>query len=268
MSENSDHSTSDNTPLMATAGKANASDDPFYAVRENTQIFIDKITVRHQKFQDLVFNVNTATNSEFKDLRKGLVKDVRTADRQVKELKTRAVDMAERNRDKFQHISDHELNQRKKFVDDMQRSIYEVKNAMESDRVRRKLEDDESKTRSTQNSESMGAINSREASNTNFVKDQRQQAQAMIGQQDVALGGLETAVDRLHVAGEAIGEELKLQNKMLNELDDDLDDAGNKMNFVQAKLSKLLKTKDGCQIWTIVGLAVVLLILTALVIFV
>lgn len=49
--------------------------------------------MRHEKFQDLVFNVNTATNAEFKDLRKGLVKDVRTADRQVKELKTRAVDM-------------------------------------------------------------------------------------------------------------------------------------------------------------------------------
>ena len=30
---------------------------------------------------------------------------------------------AERNRDKFQHISDHELSQRKKFVDEMQRSI-------------------------------------------------------------------------------------------------------------------------------------------------
>ena len=59
----------------------------------NTQIFIDKITVRHEKFQDLVFNVNTATNAEFKDLRKGLAKDLRTADRQVKELKTRAVDM-------------------------------------------------------------------------------------------------------------------------------------------------------------------------------
>lgn len=113
MLDNSDHNTSDNTPLMANSGKANASDDPFYAVREwvsptdkkhfnltsipiisrNTQIFIDKIAARHEKFQDMVFNVNTATNTEFKDLRKGLVKDVRTADRQVKELKTRAVDM-------------------------------------------------------------------------------------------------------------------------------------------------------------------------------
>jgi hypothetical protein len=41
-----------------------------------------------------------------------------------------------------------------------------------------------------------------------------------------------------------------------------LDEAGEKMNFVMAKLSKLLKTKDGCQIWTIVILAVILVILS------
>jgi hypothetical protein len=95
---------------------------PFTCIR-NLQISIDKIIVKHEKFQDMVFNVNTATNVDFKELRKGLVKDVRASDRQVKELKTRAVDMTERNRDKFQHISDHELGQRKKFVDELQRSI-------------------------------------------------------------------------------------------------------------------------------------------------
>jgi hypothetical protein len=95
---------------------------PYTCIR-NLQISIDKIVVKHEKFQDMVFNVNTATNVDFKELRKGLVKDVRASDRQVKELKTRAVDMTERNRDKFQHISDHELGQRKKFVDELQRSI-------------------------------------------------------------------------------------------------------------------------------------------------
>jgi len=58
-----------------------------------------------------------------------------------------------------------------------------------------------------------------------------------------------------------IHEELVDQNRKLNKLDDDLDEAGNKMNFVMAKLSKLLKTKDGCQIWTIVILALVLVVL-------
>ena len=65
-----------------------------------------------------------------------------------------------------------------------------------------------------------------------------------------------------------IGTEIKEQDKMLTKLGDDMDDAGNKMNFVQAQLSKLLKTKDGCQIWTIVILAIILIILVCLVIWV
>lgn len=40
------------------------------------------------------------------------------------------------------------------------------------------------------------------------------------------------------------------------------------MNVVMASLSKLLKTKDGCQIWTIVILAVVLIILGTIHVFV
>jgi hypothetical protein len=137
----------------------------------------------------------------------------------------------------------------------------DIKNAMESDRVRRKLEDDEAKSKSAQNDAAMGAISSREMDNTSFVRDHHSQAQSMLRQQDDNLDSLGVAVDRLHVVGKTINEELKTQNKMLNDLENDMDDAGNKMNFVQAKLSKLLKTKDGCQIWTIVGLAVILIIL-------
>ena len=48
---------------------------------------------------------------------------------------------------------------------------------------------------------------------------------------------------------------------MLNQLDSDMDDAGEKMNFVLERLGKLLKTKDGCQLWTIVILVIVLIIL-------
>ena len=37
----------------------------------NVQTYVDRIKIRHEKFQDLVFNSNTANNSEFKDVRKG-----------------------------------------------------------------------------------------------------------------------------------------------------------------------------------------------------
>ena len=128
-----------------------------------------------------------------------------------------------------------------------------------------------------------------ERDNTRFVHGQQQMTQEMIGQQDVALDSLGNAVDRLEGMGRTINTELKgiwyiwisiqlllirllslflsEQNRLLDELDGDIDDAGEKMNFVMGKLSKLLKTKDGCQIWTIVILALILIVLVGLTVF-
>mmetsp|Transcript_19996 Transcript_19996/g.28727 ORF Transcript_19996/g.28727 Transcript_19996/m.28727 type:complete len:269 (-) Transcript_19996:171-977(-) len=263
--DNNSGSDNDTVPLIMSKS-AGAADDPFYAVRDNVQTYVDRIKIRHEKFQDLVFNSNTANNSEFKDVRKGLIKDIRTADKQIKDLKG-AVEMADRNRDKFQHISDSELGQRKKFVEEMSKEISDVRASMESPSVRRKLEDDENKAKRSVHDESLGAVTGMERENTQFIRGQQQMTKDMIGQQDVQLDSLGQAVDRLGGMGKTINTELKEQNKLLDELDRDLDDAGEKMNFVMAKLSKLLKTKDGCQIWTIVILAVVLVILVALTIF-
>ena len=103
-------------------------------------------------------------------------------------------------------------------------------------------------------------------SNASFVRGQRQQTHQIIEQQDEALTDLGMAVDRLGDMGRGIHEELREQNQMLDQMDDDLDEAGEKMNFVMAKLAKLLKTKDGCMIWTIVILTFILVILIALVV--
>ena len=133
---------------------------------------------------------------------------------------------------------------------------------MESPAVRRKIEDDENKQKKSIQDDSLGAVTGIEYENTKFVRSQQQQTKEMIGQQDVQLNSLGQAVDRLEGMGRTINTELKEQNRLLDDLDNDLDEAGEKMNFVMAKLSKLLKTKDGCQIWTIVILAVILVILS------
>jgi hypothetical protein len=139
----------------------------------------------------------------------------------------------------------------------------DVRNAMDSPDVRRKIESDELKLKRSVNDENLGAGTSIERGNTTFVRGQQQVTREAISQQDVALDDLGNAVDRLGIMGAAINEELKDQNRLLDDLDKDLDDAGEKMNFVMAKLSTLLKTKDSCQIWTIVILAVILIVLGA-----
>ena len=66
----------------------------------------------------------------------------------MKDLKG-AVDMVDKNREKFPHITDEELGTRKLFVDQSQRSLNEVKSGMEAPSVRRKMEEDESRARRT-----------------------------------------------------------------------------------------------------------------------
>lgn len=54
---------------------------------------------------------------------------------------------------------------------------------------------------------------------------------------------------------------------MIEDLDGDMDDSLKKMNFVQAKLGKLLKTNDMGQICTIVVLFLILVVMIFLVIY-
>ena len=124
--------------------------------------------------------------------------------------------------------------------------------------------------------------------NDQFITDQRVQTMQMIDQQDNQLESLGKSVDRLgnihslllthsltHSLthrlgniGKDINQELKEQDKMLDELDKEMEDASSNMASVQEALGKLLNTKDGCQIWTIVVLALILIALVAMVIWV
>ena len=86
-------------------------------------------------------------------------------------------------------------------------------------------------------------------------------------EQDDMLEELDGAVDRTHNMAITIQDELKDQRNMLDSLESDLEETSDKMQFAMSKLQKLLKTKDSCQIWTIVALVIVLLVLVFLAIY-
>lgn len=262
---------SDSDSNSRNSNMASQREDPFYTVRDNVSSQLERIRARYDKFEDLVHVVNTATDESFKELRRGLTKEIRNVEKDIKGLQV-AIDMVDKNRSKFVHIKDSELSSRKSFVSGAQDSLNYVKNGMESSAIRRKIDDDENRQRRLDGNGGGMSVNpmskgmSIEEENHSFIQDQRQQTQFAIREQDMALDELGLAVDKLHVIGRGVNEELKEQNRMLDDLDRDIDEAGGKMNYVQEALSKLLKTKDGCQIWTIVILFLILCILVALII--
>lgn len=102
--------------------------------------------------------------------------------------------------------------------------------------------------------------------NSRFLGNQQEVVKRQIDEQDRNLDLLGGAIDNVHVKAKLINEEISEQNTMINKLGDDVDTAKDKMDVVTAALAKLLKTKDTCQIWTIIILGLVLILLVCLVI--
>mmetsp|Transcript_14830 Transcript_14830/g.26285 ORF Transcript_14830/g.26285 Transcript_14830/m.26285 type:complete len:247 (+) Transcript_14830:418-1158(+) len=243
-----------------------ASVDPFYVVKDELTAKIETINGKTAKFLELLDNTNTAKSVEFKDARRSLGKDLKSAEKQLRDL-TFTVTTVQKDRAQFAHIDDYELEQRDAYIKKIRKNLNEMKATYQGERVKRKMIADERAMIESKPMSSLGATNSDEAENTQFIHDQQAQGQMIIRQQDEELEELGYAVDRVNDMAVGINEELKTQNQMLKTLEEDIDEAAEKMNFVMGKMAKLLKTKDTCQIWTVIILTLVLVLLVFLVIY-
>ncbi|CAM9297695.1 unnamed protein product [Ascophyllum nodosum] len=241
--------------------------DPFYAVRDEVSTKIEYIKVRIERFRDLLNNTNTAHNSDFQELRKGLTKEVKGADAQLRDLR-RTVEYVENNRESFQHIDNVELAERKTFLSESKQVLLGATNALEGRQTRDKMAlDDRAEMAKYRSKGNLGARTELERDNTEHVLDQQSRVRMHLARQDQDLEELGTHVERVGETANIINDELREQNRMLTALDEDLEETTERMNFVMGRLGKLLKTKSKCQIWTVVILSCLFIIMVFLVIY-
>lgn len=189
-----------------------------------------------------------------------LARELKSAEKQMRDL-TLTVDLVQRDRAQFAHIDDYELDQRTTYIGETKKTLAGISAAFKSDEVKRKVLADERAGLSTAQGANLGATSSEAMEDTHFIHDKQAEARMIMAEQDEDLAELGLGVDRLNEMSSNIHQELQVQNRMLNDLDRDLDEAAEKMNFVMGKLAKLLKTKDSCQIWTVVLLTLILILL-------
>lgn len=79
--------------------------------------------------------------------------------------------------------------------------------------------------------------------NTEFIKSEQQRQEELITEQDDNLDELGKSVAHLGVVAVGIHDEIDSQNKMLEDMSYDVDQAQERMNFVMGRMSKLLQTK-------------------------
>mmetsp|Transcript_11445 Transcript_11445/g.25645 ORF Transcript_11445/g.25645 Transcript_11445/m.25645 type:complete len:349 (-) Transcript_11445:209-1255(-) len=250
----------------AKGASVSLDDDPFYVFREDLTRKLYLVDDGLKNYLNVIHDTDTAVNThDVKDSKKQLKRHIKNAEATLNDLQM-TVNLVESKRDQFTHIDDGELYDRRTFVQTSAERIAKAKREMSSESVRSKTMADE-RAMAARRVGDMGARTQAEKETTEFVVDTRAQAQMMLNQQDEALDDLDLAVNRVGVMAEEIHEELGQQNKMLTELDDDLADAEEKLGLVMGKLAKLLKTKNKCQLGTILILCLIALILFFLVLY-
>lgn len=180
-----------------------------------------------------------------------------------------AVQLIENDRDRFSHIDDTELYERRTLVQTSKDRLKRTKDDIQSEAVKAKLLADEraKALRRAAAANNLGARTDTEKDNNDFIVDSQARASLLMQHQEDTLDELDVAVSRVGVMAESIHEEIGQQNKMLDEMEEDLADAEEQLGLVMGKLAKFLKTKDKWQLGTIVGLFFTMMILIMLVLY-
>ncbi len=222
------------------------------------------------QWKDMLDNTNTSTNKQFQDLNLKIRSEVAGLIKTSGELET-VINRVISERARFPHINDQELESRKRFLQELKADIQKINAALNNQRTLGKMERDKydelmkSKQGNQQDSRAAAAAAAAKQDPSAYTQFYQQQQQEILEEQDTTLDAISIGIGNLQNVGNVIKDELKSQNKMLDEVQDDLDVTSGQMESVLGRLDKLLKTDNRCQTYTILFLCGVLLIMILIV---
>lgn len=140
-----------------------------------------------------------------------------------------AVTNVERNRARYPYIDDRELASRKAFVERIEKAVQGMKEYYFGREVQGKLDSDQRKQLTmraeAERADAVRQANAYHTANSSFLNDQSQQQAVIRTQQDQALDRMGNSLDTLKEMATAIDSELKDQEVMLNDLDNEVTEA-------------------------------------------
>lgn len=257
-------------PLTGIADESfgGASGDPYFVFRSDLENKLELVDEFLAEFLRIVHETNTAVNShEYKDSKKQLKRQLKSTESTLRDVQA-TVQAVENDRGKFPHIDDSQLFDRKSLVETSRSRIQHAKDETSSEVVKQKILGDERQKAIHRSGDGLlGAKNDLERQNTNFIMDNQAQSSMLMQEQDETLDELGDAVTRVGELAGHIGEEIGHQNKMLDDLDQDMTNAEEELGLVMGKMAKFIGTKDRWQLRTILILTLVMIVMLFLVIY-
>lgn len=241
-----------------------SAQDPFYVVKEEIQESIDKLQSAFHQWE------NTAEAGERSRLSKEVVASCESIEWQVDEL-DKAISVASRD-PSWYGIDEVELESRRRWTSDARTQVSTTKKAAAA-----------GGSNITNNAslngmhrELMRLPNSHQAAsdqyaardNDDFIESESDRQMLLMKKQDEELDELSLSVQRIGGVGLTIHEELLSQEKIIDELGNEMESTSNRLDFVQKKVAMVMKKASAKgQIMMILGLLALFIFLFILVFF-
>ncbi|KAL0589372.1 hypothetical protein ABG067_002591 [Albugo candida] len=213
-----------------------ASSDPFYVFKDEMESTIAAVNVKYTHWKLIMELEDSPMSKELPQLTTEIEKKIAAAEHSLQFLDQTIV-IVEANRKKFEHIDQTEIFKRREFVATKKMELVSISKEISTIEVRRRIEKEEKKQLLPKE------FPMYEPSGDNVIATHDRVQQQLMEEQDESLNGLSESVGHLNSVAVEINNEISTQNKMLDELGHDVDEAQDRMNYVLDRISRLLKTK-------------------------
>ncbi|MED6216174.1 Syntaxin-61 [Stylosanthes scabra] len=243
-----------------------SAQDPFYVVKEEIQDSIDKLQSSFHQWE------SNSDGGERANLSKEVVAACESIEWQVDEL-DKAIAVAARD-PSWYGIDDVEIENRRRWTSGARTQVHSMKNTVEAGKA---LNLTNHASVNGMRRELMRLPNSHQADTSNqysandnddFIESESDRQMLLMKQQDEELDELSISVQKIGGIGLTIHEELLAQEKIIDDLGNEMDSTSNRLDFVQKKVAMVMKKASAKgQIMMILGLLALFIFLFILVFF-
>ncbi|XP_058742947.1 syntaxin-61-like [Vicia villosa] len=217
-----------------------SAQDPFYVVKEDIQDSIDRLQSNFHQWE------NTSDTGEHLNLSKEVLATCGSIEWQVDEL-DKAISVASRD-PSWYGIDEKEIENRRRWTSNARTQVRTVKKTVEARKgsnttthanmngMHRELMRHPDSHQSTSKSNQYAA-----GDNDDFIESESDRQMLLIKRQDEELDELSLSVQRIGGVGLTIHEELLGQEKILDELGNEMDSTSHRLDFVQKRVAMVMK---------------------------
>lgn len=246
------------------AGARNRNADPFYTVKTKLSSHLLAVENQYQLWKRSLDAAGPSGSKELFTRDKELKRQLRDIQPGIEMLEG-VLRTIENNRQSFMHINDRELKRRRQIVAQKRHDIRKVSEHVRKANVdamfdRHQRENLFSK-RSTATESKTSARKAGVSMTDAYTHDSQVAHETLMEQQDEAVDEMISGLDILKDAGEAIGNEIDDQAKSLKTMEKDISKARATFERINKALSKFMRVKDGCQLYTLLVLAILAVVL-------